>query len=401
MAKDGASKREKRESGTGSIALRKDGRWCARVMIGRNADGKVVMKNFYGKSEAEAKRKLKEFQKEFKASEYINVQKRSVSDYMLDWLENVKRNDLKPKSYDRLEQTIKKDVIPRIGNYQIGALNADHVQKMINDMLRDGKGRSSIKKAYDAVNACFKRGLILRSVASNPCLGVVLPGKARFAPKKIHFFTAAEASIVAEACLSDYKNGKTRYALGPAFVLDLNTGLRVGELCALNWDTDIDLDNRVLHVNRNRVVVVDRDDGATRKTKVIEQATTKTEAGTGRQVPLNDDAYNSLVTLAERTGKTGYVLKTSTGQPVRPDQLDSVFRRILGRTTLPEEKRHYGIHALRHTFATTLLSNGVDIKIVSELLGHADISITYDTYIHVINEQKKAALDVMPALFKK
>ena len=358
------------------------------------------MKTFYGKSEAEAKRKLREFQKEYKASEFVNVQKRSVADYITDWLENVKRNDLKPKSYDRLEQTIKKDVIPRVGYYQIGAINADHVQKMVNDMLKEGKSRSSIKKAYDAVNACFKRGLILKQVSHNPCLGVVLPSTSQFTSKKIHFFTEDEASKIVTACLSNYKNGKTRYALGPAFVLDLNTGLRIGELCALNWDTDIDLENRVLHVHRNRVVVLQRGAGATTRTVVIEQDTTKTKASTGRPVPLNDDAYNALVALAERTGQSGYVLKTYTGQPVRPDQLDSIFRRILGQADLPEEKKHYGVHALRHTFATMLLSNGIDIKIVSELLGHADISITYDTYIHVINEQKKAAIDTMPTLFK-
>lgn len=400
MAKDETTKREKRESGTGSISLRKDGRWCARVMVGRNADGKVVMKNFYGKTEPEAKRKMREFLKEYKASEFVHVQRRSVAEFLLDWLENVKRNDLKPKSYDRLEQTIKRDVIPRIGGYQIGAINGDHVQKMVNDMLRDGKSRSTIKKAYDAVNACFKRGLILKSVSSNPCLGVVLPGTARFAPKKIHFFTNEEAARIAKTCASNYKNGNVRYALGPAFILDLNTGLRIGELCALDWDKDIDLEKRVVHANRNRVVVQDREEGSSKKTKVVEQSTTKTRAGTGRQVPLNDDAYNALVALGERTGNTGYVLKTSTGQPVRPDQLDSIFRRILQQTDLPEEKKHYGVHSLRHTFATALLSSGVEIKIVSELLGHADIGITYDTYIHVINEQKKAALDAMPSLFK-
>lgn len=397
---DKEQKRSKRESGTGSISLRSDGRWVARVMVGRNADGKVVMKNFYGKTEAEAKRKLREFQKEYRASEYVNVRRRSVADYMLDWLENVKRNDLKPKSYDRLEQTIKKDVIPRIGGYQIGALNADHVQKMLNDMRDAGKSRSSIKKAYDAVNACFKRGLIAKSVSSNPCLAVVVPGTSQFAPKKIHFFTQEEASTIVSACLSKYKNGKIRYALGPAFVLDLNTGLRIGELCALNWDTDIDMEHKLLHVHRNRVVVSERAAGATNKTKVIEQDTTKSKAGTGRPVPLNSDACDALNTLAERVGQSGYVIKTSTGQPIRPDQLDSIFRRIIRNTDIPEEKKHYGVHALRHTFATTLLSNGVDVKIVSELLGHADISVTYDTYIHVINEQKRAALDAMPDLFK-
>ncbi len=82
---------------------------------------------------------------------------------------------------------------------------------------------------------------------------------------------------------------------------------------------------------------------------------------------------------------------------MKPRQLDQMFRRIAVASELPEEKI-YGVHALRHTFATLLLTNGVEIKTVSELLGHSDVTITYNTYIHIIREQKAEAVGSLPKL---
>jgi site-specific recombinase XerD len=92
-------------------------------------------------------------------------------------------------------------------------------------------------------------------------------------------------------------------------------------------------------------------------------------------------------------------MTTKNGTHVSPRNIDRIFRRIAVAAGFPEEKI-YGIHALRHTFATLLLTNDVDIKTVSELLGHSDVTITYNTYIHVIKEQKRKALASIPNLLK-
>ena len=88
-------------------------------------------------------------------------------------------------------------------------------------------------------------------------------------------------------------------------------------------------------------------------------------------------------------------MSTKNGTVITPRNIDRIFRRIAVGAGLPEEKI-YGIHALRHTFATLLLSNGVDIKTVSELLGHSDVTITYNTYIHVVDDLKRKALASIP-----
>lgn len=381
--------KQRRDYGTGSISQRADGTWTARMIIGVNEKGKPRVKALYGKSEREVKKKLKEFQKEFYKNDQTIVQKNTVESYMLNWLHTNKRNTLKPKSYDRLEQTLTYQVIPYIGHLQLAAIQANDVQKMINGLADSGKSYSTIKKAYDAVNECFRTGIIQKTVLFNPALGVTVPAKNTFKQKDIRCYDEIETQKLCEVAISIYSNGKRIYRLGDAIVLDVNTGLRLAELLALKW-TDVDLENRMIHINSTRVIVKDRSTNAEKKYMVLEQNSTKTKTST-RDIPLNDDSYNALLRLSEITGKFEYVLSTKAGKPMTPRYLDRMFRKIAVAAGF-EENKIYGLHSLRHTFASRLFANGEDVKTVSELLGHSDITITYNTYIHLINQQKKTAI---------
>lgn len=106
--------KQRRDYGSGSISQRKDGTWTARMIIGTNEAGNPRIKAFYGKSEREVKKKMKEFEKELHKNDGTVVQKNTVETYMRNWLYSVKSNELKPKSFDRLEQTIVYQVIPHI-----------------------------------------------------------------------------------------------------------------------------------------------------------------------------------------------------------------------------------------------------------------------------------------------
>ena len=139
--------KQRRDYGSGSISQRKDGTWTARMIIGTNEAGNPRIKAFYGKSEREVKKKMKEFEKELHKNDGTVVQKNTVETYMRNWLYSVKSNELKPKSFDRLERTIVYQVIPHIGNLQIAAIQADDVQKMLNTLKAEGKSYSTIKKA--------------------------------------------------------------------------------------------------------------------------------------------------------------------------------------------------------------------------------------------------------------
>ena len=386
---------KRREKGSGGITQRKDGLWQGRYDAGIKPDGKRDTKYIYAKTEAECKRQLRELIKDVNKNEYVSVQKRSVKDYMESWLNDVKKNELKPKSFDRLEQTVSLYVNPAIGHIQLQALKSKDVQKMINDLRDSGKAHSTIKKAYDAVNACFKLGVIQKTVAVNPAVGVTVPSRKVLPPKKIQFYTKDEASLLIKQAMSSWSNGKRRYPLGAFVPLILNTGLRAGELLALKWGSDIDIENRTLTIHNNVVFIKDRDKD--KGYKLLEQDSVKTDAGQDRTIPLNNDAIAALLDIRQATGSYPYVMTTSAENIVKPRQLDQMFRRIAAASGLPEDKI-YGVHALRHTFATLLLSNGVDIKTVSKLLGHSDVTITYNTYIHVIKEQEAKALDTLPKL---
>ena len=384
--------------GNGTVYCRSsDQRWVGKYKIGTKPDGKPDVKVVYAKTEPECHRKLKEIIDESKKTEYVYVSKDTVASYMTIWLTTVKANQLKPKSFDRLEQTVNLHVNPYIGDIQLQSITSDDVQGMINKLTIDGKSYSSIKKAYEAVSAAFKWGLYSDppKVKKNPAASIKLPNKKLFAQKQIPFYTAKEAEKLTSKALQICANGAHRYPLGAFVPLIINTGLRASEVIALKWESDIDLENRTLTVHNNAVFIKDRERG--KGYKLIEQDTVKTNAGQDRTIPLNDEAYNALLNLKERTGEKTWVLTTRKNTQMKPRQLDQMFRRIAVAAGLPEEKI-YGVHALRHTFATLLLQNKVDIKTVSELLGHSDVSITYNTYIHVIKEQKAEAVGKLPEL---
>ena len=384
-----AELRQRRDYGSGSISQRADGTWTARMVIGVNEKGKPRIKALYGKTEREVKKKLKDFQKEFYKNDQAVVQRSTVEGYMRTWLYENKQNELKPKSFDRLEQTVLYQVIPKVGHIQLAAFQSTDVQIMLNTLKKEGYSYSTVKKAYDAVNECFRTGVIQRTVVFNPALGVAVPAKKSFGKTEIRYYDDEEVNKLCGAAVSAYSNGKRIYRLGDAIILDLNTGLRLAELLALKW-TEVDFVRRKVIVNATRVIVKDRSDEAEKKYVVIEQDSAKS-ATSMREIDMNDACFEALTRLKEITGQFEYVLSTREGKPVIPRYLDRLFRKIAIAAGLPDEKV-YGLHALRHTFASRLFAAGEDVKTVSELLGHSDITITYNTYIHLINDQKRKAV---------
>ena len=384
-----AESKQRREYGSGSVSQRADGTWTARMVIGVNEKGRPRIKALYGKTERDVKKKLKDFQKEFYKNDQSVVQRSTVENYMRTWLYENKQNLLKPKSFDRLEQTVLYQVIPLVGHIQLAAFQSSDVQTMLNTLKKNGLSYSTVKKAYDAVNECFRTGVIQKTVLFNPALGVAVPAKKTFGKSEIRYYNNDEVNKLCEAATAVYTNGKRVYRLGDGIIVDLNTGLRMAELLALKW-TEVDFERRMIVVNATRVIIKDRADNAEHKYTVIEQNSAKT-ATSIREIDMNDACYEALMRLKEITGRFDYVLSTKDGNPMTPRYLDRMLRKIAIAAGFSEDKV-YGLHALRHTFASRLFAAGEDVKTVSELLGHSDITITYNTYIHLINEQKRKAV---------
>lgn len=312
----------------------------------------------------------------------------TVSDYINKWLNDVKVNDLKPSSFDRKEQTIKYQVLPYIGNISIYDLTSDDVQNMINDLKASSYSYSTIKKAYECINSCLKYAVKRRDLAFNVAESVIIPKNLKREKSDIECFSDDEVRSIEEEAVKCYKNGKRIYRMGEIVIFLVNTGLRIGEALALEW-ADIDFKTRKAHIRKNMVYVKDRS-SSEKSYQYVKQRSTKTKNGS-RIIPLNAAAIRTLMSLKSINGSAKYVFATSKGKRVFPRNIDRMFRSILKNCGL----KSVGVHTLRHTFASRLFAKGVDVKTVSELLGHSEVGITYDTYIHLIQEQQAAAVDIL------
>jgi len=180
-------------------------------------------------------------------------------------------------------------------------------------------------------------------------------------------------------------NGKSVYRLGYAFILILNTGIQMGEALALRTHGDINFAERHMTIDSNMSYVKQREESEKRYGFV--EGTPKTRNGK-RILPLNEDAFFAAQELVRLNESFKFLLSNSQGNLTPPHNLERSFKRILRNAGIEER----GIHTLRHTYATALFKQKVDIKVISSLLGHSNVKITYDTYVHLTKDQVEEAV---------
>lgn len=367
----------KRSDGEGTAPRqRKDGIWYRAIRI----EGTGKRKYLYAKTKAELDKKYKEFAKQIASGTYTKIRKQTVEEYMLNWLTTYKRIELKPKSYDTLESTIYHQVIPYFKGMQFFSVTHEDIQKFINQLNDDGRSYSIIRKAYLALNGVYKYAMMKDQLLKNPCFGVKLPKKAEKNVKSIQVLSKEQIKLYCEHATERYGNGKCVYRLGYGLVLILFTGLRLGEAAGLMWD-DIDFQKRTLKVQRTLEYVKNRNKSENSNHYVLVEGTTKSKSSE-RTIPLNQTALSALLELKKANGGFAYVFSNAKGKPMNPRNLNRAHDCILERAGIP----HIGIHALRHTFASQLFANKVDIKVISKLLGHSDVSVTVHIRNHHTNK---------------
>lgn len=383
---------QKRENGTGTIYQRENGSWVGKIYIGYKEDGKPKFKYFSGKSESEVKKKIREYNK---SGSKIEVRKISVGTYLYDWLKTYKRGTVKESSYDALEKTIRNQIVPELGMIQLQQLTSRDIQTFLTKLKEEKHySHSTIKKSYDCLNAVLKHAVIKEDIEKNPMLLVNMSDKRLFETKQIRFFTQKECALIIEESSRKYSTGKPVYVYGDAYILMLNTGIRMGEAIGLK-KSDWDKSKNTLHIQRNVQSVMKRDnDGERTRGKQLVCNTTKTYSG-DRLLPLNVNATEAIERLCEAHPNSEYIVCSSTGEMVPPERLERTFYRMLKNIGIEQA----GTHSLRHTFASFLFAKGVDIKTVSMLLGHASIQITLNTYVHLIGKTTHTAVAKLDKLF--
>ena len=372
----------RKQNGEGSVFQVSENKWVAKISLGTGIDGKPMIKQFSGKTEAIVKKKLKEFKKSSDFAEKHMPSNDTVKAYFSIWLREYQYNKLKSSSFDRLEGTVVNHIFPHIGGMKMDKVTRDHIQTLINRVYKvENLSYSSVKKVYVALNSCYKHAMLSEVVIKNPCLGIVLPSSTE-RTKIIVPMLSNEVERLKQELSKTTENGQPIHYYGAAFLLILNTGLRMGEALSLCWD-DVDFDNKTITVSKNSVLKKKRDVAGNNigGYELHMQNSTKTASG-NRVIPINRSAEEALLTL-KKGNETPYVITNSRHNPVLPSNFERAFHSALRSAEIGGD---YGIHALRHTFASMLFSKGVDVKIVSKLLGHSSVKITYDIYVHLFEK---------------
>lgn len=388
-----AIQKPKRKYGEGSIYQRKDGRWVAKYKSVNMLKPCVV----YAKSESEAKRKLRELKKDA-AKGLVKSTSRRFGDYADQWLYTFKLHSVEDSSFDKYESAYLTHIKPAFGKMQLASIHSEQLQKLLVEKSQT-LSLTVVKIIYIILSEIFSYAHSEGDLSRNPMHNVKMPKKATFKPEReIVALESDEVRAVERIAEMKNKNGRPCIMQAHALVFLVHTGLRCGEFLALKW-SDIDFESRIVTVNKNLSMVYDRDkDGVRIKHKKARIKCTKTASG-NRIVPLNTKAIAALNSLKavyrEMDIVSDSVAVTRKGTTLSSDQLRRVLRRVLAYAGIDKP---FTLHQLRHTFATQALNAGIPITVVSKWLGHANVSVTYNTYIHVLESVETTAVTLLEAI---
>lgn len=293
-----------------------------------------------------------------------------LSESIKEWMEKYKKNSVKQGTYDRLETSYKAMLNYEIANKNIEELSAEDLQKYVNELVEDGYALTTIKKQFLLISSFLKyantEGIILRPIYN----AVKLPARSMVKKKarEIESYNNQEQT----ALLKVFKNQDDKAY--KAAMLMMETGLRVGEALALTWN-DVQWNRKAISVNKTLIRIANK-----RRVEVQEGAKSFTS---NRIVPLSNAAYTMLENMHDSTQDDyAYIFSDEDGRPISYEKMRYRIKKACEKAKVP----YKGQHVFRHTFATNCYHRGADIKLLSKLLGHCEVSITFDTYIHLFGD---------------
>ena len=367
---------KRRGNGEGTIVQLKDGRWQGRITL---PNGK--RKSVYGKTYTECREKLDALKRQLADGSFSDSDL-TVKQFLETWLEH-RALEVKPKTLSGNRYQCKKYIIPKIGKVKLANLTPMKVQTLITELANEVSpscANRSRKDLKTALNYALRMQLITR----NP---VDATKKLKEAKPEMTIWNYEEASRFLTAA--------KEHRLYPLFRLTMSTGMRIAEVLGLRWQ---DVKGSQIHIRHTGTQV----DG-----KLVFDETTKTEHS-NRIVSIPRDVVEVLnerrAAQQENYEQQGYkpshdlVFDSLVGTPLAPRNLERVYKSLQAKADVPHAK----FHDLRHWHASMLIEEGWDIRRIAKRLGHADPSITYRTYTHLINrdrEEEPISLgDILPTV---
>lgn len=379
-----------------NIKERVDGRYEGRLTLD---NGK--RKSFYGTTKVEVKNKVHEYLSKVENG-YVesSVLLDSYADY---WLTKYKYTKIEDSSYARLRNAYENIISPELGWRKISDITTQSIQALVDNRANPPKGSnirplsySSLKKILEFLRPCLRCAVKEGVISKNPCDDVVLPRQNSIVTETKEQFALSDQQIALfkEAALQKTRRGDYRRD-GIVLLLILSTGVRVGEAVALEWE-DLCIESKEIHINKTiQSNIKNYHDSSKPKRYDKLKRSTKTKAGV-RVNPINE-SVEELITLLREYDKRNaisspYVACTLTGNRNNARNLQRSLDRILNGVDMGSLAHKVTLHTLRHTFGSVMLRRGVPISVVSALMGHSSVTVTYNKYIHVLQDEKVTAV---------
>ena len=308
-------------------------------------------------------------------------------DWIYTWLLE-KKDYIKESTYANYSNNIFNHIIPKLGNYYLNELNHKVIQDFLLELSKNGRkdntgglAEKTIKDITIIIKGSIKKG-INEDKIKHIELTFNYPKDNK--ENKLYVLTKREQNKITNYVLENINSRNI------GLLISLYSGIRIGELCALRWE-DVDFKKNCLTINKTiqRVYIKDKDKNIS---KVI--ITTPKTKNANREIPINKDFLEILKKV--KSDKKHYVL-TGNEKYIEPRTYRKYFNKVLDELKI----KHFNFHSLRHTFATNCISLGVDYKTVSELLGHANVNITLNLYVHPRYSQKKKCIDLVCKVFQE
>ena len=356
---------KKRGNGEGSVYRRKDGWWVGQCVI-ETPDG-TKTKYIYSKTRKEAAAKLAKTLSERASGLIYDCGSLTVEEYLDKWLDGIE-GTVRERTWKRSEEIVRLHLVPTLGKIRLDRLNALQVQSLYRSKLDSGLSHRTAQIIHATLHKALKQAVRWQLTPRN-VTNAVEPPKAT--KKEIRSLDEEQVHRLLESAKGN--------ALEALYLLAVTTGMRQGELLGLQW-RDVDFERGILQVSRTIY-----------NGRIEASKTPKSR----RSVKLTQ---TSIRVLLKHPRISEWVFCTKVGTTLSCQNLRTrSWKPLLKKASLPYDTR---FHDLRHTCATLLLTKGVHPKIVQELLGHSSISITLDTYSHVLPNMQEKAVKAMEDIFE-
>ena len=361
----------------------------------------------YGDSYEAVRQLMNEMLAEISKGAYIEPSKETVGAWMRDWLEVYALPTVKQSTYISYEAYVRLHIDPELGGIKLTALSMEQLQRFFNQKSAGtkkvrGLSPKTIRNIYNMFHMALDQAVINRKLVRNPLLGIKLP-KIPEREKRV-LSPDEQSNLQATVHKSD-----DLHAFGIVFAV--NTGVRLGELLGLQWK-DVDYNKHTVKIRRTlgRLQKVDEKGQLIKKEKGVQSTEivirSPKSALSQRELPLFPELWQGLMEYKAKQDKIkeefsdlyddqDFIFCTALGKYNDPKVYEELFKKQVRKAGIAE----INFHALRHTFATRALEAGMDIKVLSSILGHAQASTTLNLYGSVLTEHKKKSMEKMSGFY--